>query len=732
MSLLPNETFAVLIGIEDYEISKGLPELLRWDLDGPASDAVSFAEWLNHRSVPPENIHVFASALKPSEILSKFDALGIKRERIKAPTQANLEDFFYTTLPALAPPQGGQIFVLWGGHGVIRDGEKRHLYCSDVSGLPRTFPLEDLLRSLRRIDKFSKQYVFVDACANQHELTGLPAPFAHAADSAGTLSGVQQYTLLAASAGQLAVNNRDRHSGLFSTFLFDALKQLTINPDFAAIKDEVLAKFEQEYAKDPTFDQRPVSIVFEDVRGDGDRKNFGGKPVPTALQTLARATRYSVSALQTIAASAANCSRLAKAQSRLELYRKFGLPEPPSVSDNEYDRLNLLGRVIDSNLIPPFLAELKSSEPDFLSFQALSQSFERAALVRDARDQLRPLEFDLVEFRRIFSLVVGKSAEFVSLEAMLYALTDTGTVSEPSQLFDFLYRVAESPQCTYRDGLLTWVKKHDQPEHYNALERQAKDRRSYSVVISIRPRPGAEESPESFTVWLLEGGRPKAQPITQSLPAPGDLVPLLESTLEKTLSLAGGVASIEISVPLNLMRFQFDQLGCKKKFSAFKQLFVRDHPVFIRWRDRPLDPAFLGRWRAAAGRIRQRIQANPAKWAPLPDAPDEQYLLSLQNDPPDFIFFGSPSPPAKNDDPDWLHEVIINGAPFAAWTKKSPVDPSAIPALIDAVLVAGPFDELPVRTPKIRVDLRYKDLQSLVLLWDDPNQCHSVLLEEPA
>jgi hypothetical protein len=727
---LPNETVAILIGIEDYEISKGLPATERWDLDGPASDAVSFAKWLKERQVPAENIYVFASALKPAELTAKFDALGVKKEKIVAPTQANIEDFFLNQLPALASGDA-QLFVLWGGHGVIRDGEKRHLYCSNIGPqTPRSIILEDLLRALRKADRFAKQYVFIDACANQHELTGLPIPFAHSGDPAGTLTGVQQYTLLAASAGQLAVNNRDRHSGLFSTFLFETLAPLSINPDFHAIKTEILIKFDQEISQNPTFDQRPVSITVENVTGARSEKNFGGKPVPRALQLLAEATQYSVAALQKIAASAANCPVLAKAEGRLEFYKKLGLPAPPSVADHEYDRLNLLGRIIDGDRTKEFLAELRSAETDFIAYQALSQALERAALVRDARKQLRPLEFHASEFQRIFSVVAARAPETPNVEAMLNVVAEIGPIKS-SKLFEFLHRLAESPHSKYPQDLKDWVKERADPEDWATLERQAMERRSHSIVISIKPRPGADESPESFTVWLLEGGRANVKPQTAAIPSAQELIPLLENILEENLSLVTGPVSIEISVPLEMMRFQFDKLGRKKKFSKIKQLFARDYPLFLRWRDRPLDPALLSRWRSAADRIRQRLAGNLPKWVPLSSAPNEEYLLSLQNEPPDFIFFGAPTPPVKNDDPDWLHEVIVNGAPFGAWTIKNPADPSTVPTLIDAVLIAGPFEELPVRTRKIRVDPTYKDLQSMVLLWDDPRQCHSVLLEEP-
>src|ERR1035437_1282690 len=178
MAFTPDNTVAVIVGIEDYEISKGLELEARWDLDGPASDAVRFAQWLHNRKVPPENIHIFQSALDQAARESQFIALGIGN--VHDAKQNTLENFFLNQLGRLAPDENGQLFLLWGGHGILRASDEHHLYCADV--LPntvRTIWLNDLLRLLRQLTGFKRQYVFVDACANAHEDTGLKQPFCH-------------------------------------------------------------------------------------------------------------------------------------------------------------------------------------------------------------------------------------------------------------------------------------------------------------------------------------------------------------------------------------------------------------------------------------------------------------------------------------------------------------------------------------------------------------------------
>ena len=172
-------------------------------------------------------------------------------------------------------------------------------------------------------------------------------------------SGVDQYALLAASAGQLAVNQRDLHAGLFSTFLFEAIKPMNDYwPDFTKLEKIVLDRFAERYAADQTFNQRPVSIKVVDHTNRSHTHNHGGTPVPRSLQVLAEATRYSVGALQKIATAAARCMTLTDVDKRRHFYTKFAFPAP-SFRDDDYDRVNLLGHVCCENVTKEFLKNSK-------------------------------------------------------------------------------------------------------------------------------------------------------------------------------------------------------------------------------------------------------------------------------------------------------------------------------------------------------------------------------------
>jgi hypothetical protein len=729
-------TVAVIVGIEDYEISKALEPDCRWDLDGPASDAVRFAQWLRGREVPSTNIHVMRSALAPEACDSKFRLLGITN--FHDAKQNTLENFFSGTLRRLAPDEDGQLFVLWGGHGILTASEERHLYCADV--LPetvRTIWLNDLLRLLRQMVQFKRQYIFVDACANAHEDTDLREPLFHAIGPQKPPNGVEQYALLAASAGQLAVNQRDQHAGLFSTFLFEAIEPMKDRwPDFTKLEKIVLNRFAQRYAADPTFDQRPVSITVVDHTNHSETHNLGGTPVPRSLQILAETIGYSVGALQKIATVAARCKTLTDLSQRRQLYTKFAF-SVPSFRDDDYDRVNLMGQVVCENHTKEFLKELKTKEPDLVAYAELSLSFQQAELARNARTVLRDLKIETSEYQRIFSLVLPNIEAF-SLEEILDRLVTKGPI-ERSLLFEFIFRVADAPKCIDPEPLRAWVRQNAEPQYCADLEQRQDLGRFYGVLISIKPRSGKDELPESFSVWLLENGRFTGKMWVEVLTnsrdrdaAMNELTARLEVALERAIESAEGEVQVEMAVPIGLMRLKFDQLGIKHRNSKFKLPIGKYHPVVIRWRDRQkFGAVWSSPWRLASASIRARLGVKDPHWLSWPPAPDETYLAGLENPPAEFLFVANSQPPVREEDPDWLQEIIIAGIPFAGWMVTSVTNPDNIPSLLDELL-KGQFDLLPRRVPEVRRDPQCRDLHPLILLWDDPERRHTVLLEEPS
>ncbi len=404
----PEKTVGVVVGVERYDISEHVDREDRWDLDGPASDALRFIEWMQARRVPAENIYVFQSALNEAGQRAALARMGIVH--VYDARQNTLENFFLNQLPALAPPEGGQLLMLWGGHGILRVSEERHLYCEDVLiNTMRTIWLNDLLRFLRGSTSFSRQFIFVDACANAHEDTILRPPFYHPFGCDTRPGPAQQYALLAASAGQLAVNRRDLHAGLFSTYLFEALQTFEAWPEFPQLEALVLARFDEKFAEDATFDQRPVSLTVADHTNQKRDHHFGGIPVPKSSQALAATTGFSVAALQKLAAAGERCGSLANQEGRNHFYVTFGFPAPKYRSDDRHESFNLLARVLIADQTANFLNELKQREPDVAAYAELAVAFQQASLIKDARIALRPLHIASSEYHRLFSLMRGDS-----------------------------------------------------------------------------------------------------------------------------------------------------------------------------------------------------------------------------------------------------------------------------------------------------------------------------------
>jgi len=690
MTQTADNTVAIVVGIEDYEISKGLGRDARWDLDGPAFDAIRFVKWLHRQEVPASNIHVFLSALQNPEHATQLSRLGVTN--IYDAKQATLENFFANQLRRLAPDAEGQLLLLWGGHGILRNSEERHLYCADVLlNTVRTIWLNDLLRVLRQIEGFRRQYIFVDACANAHEDTGLNPPRNHPLGPEKPPSGVEQYALLAASAGQLAVNRRDVHAGLFSTYLFEALESSDQWPAFQSLEKVLLDRFEQKYAEDPTFQQRPVSLTFVDHTNRSKSHSYGGVPVPRSFQALAEATGYSVAALQKLAAAAQRCRSLEDAGGRSLFYKKFAFQEPVFSSDDDYDRLNLLARILLANQARSFLRELEAQEPDVSAYAELGVAFQQASLVHQARLALRPLQIQTSEYRRLFSLL-QPARESSNLEDMLEALAARGPIGSCA-LLDFVFRVAELGGCADPGALRAWVKERADPHHHADLEQRRLQARSYSAVVSIKPRPGKDESPDSFTVWLLENERATGKVWTERFDSGSDMDTLsaellhrLEAALAEAIDAGDGQVFVEISLPMEMMRWRFDQLGIKPAHSKFKRPFGREHPVVIRWRERQKSKRLSDPWCRVSTFIRNRLAESAPRWTRLPDDPDSVFVHSLERPAAAFLFLGAPQPPLQDNDPDWLHEVIIAGIPFGGWVVDPALASANLPSLLDKLL----------------------------------------------
>lgn len=208
---------AVVVAVEDYRAGAALPPL-----DGPAADAARYVGWLRAKGVPDSAIILVASPLEKNR--ASVEALGLP---VVAATQAAVYDVFSRVLPAR---RADVLVVVWGGHGAVDGDRSRRLFYSDATAADkRNLDFDALASALATsyFPGFSRQFLVVDACqtltAELSFVNRLPSQILPCGPV--VMPDRQQHILLSASAGQVAVNDSVRQTGLFSQELLRLLSE---------------------------------------------------------------------------------------------------------------------------------------------------------------------------------------------------------------------------------------------------------------------------------------------------------------------------------------------------------------------------------------------------------------------------------------------------------------------------------------------------------------------------
>jgi len=234
MNALPQNTQAIVVGVETYDVGSN------WNLDGPANDACKFVKWLRARGVPDVQIALFVSALPENQSLVK--GLDVVSQ------QATHAAITKTLTDNLANKSGDLLVFFWGGHGVVDAQNSRRLFCADATEAhPRHISLNNVLTTWRTntIGHFPCQIGFVDACQNYLEYTRIASTMPEDVLPSGTPRDVEQFFLLAASAGELAANMTREKTGAYSQALLQELEKGSADwpPDMSAINRRLMERF---------------------------------------------------------------------------------------------------------------------------------------------------------------------------------------------------------------------------------------------------------------------------------------------------------------------------------------------------------------------------------------------------------------------------------------------------------------------------------------------------------
>ncbi|MFF0017192.1 hypothetical protein [Streptomyces sp. NPDC005374] len=270
--LSPSRTSVVVVGVESYEAG---PD---WDLDGPAEDALRFADWFLDRGVPPERVRALVAPLARNSAIwngrphpvHRADEATVRRELLRG----------------VPGEDGDLLWVVWGGHGVVDAEGHRRVFCSDAVSEDRVNVDLDLALSFFRsnaVPAFRRQIWLVDACQVVHDVRRARRALPHSTLSPGTsTAGHNQTALFAVRAGERALNLSGERTGLFSR---EVLRLLTADgsdlwpPDtealYASLRDTFTALRQRGLAR-----QTPIHLW---SRGwDGTEGQLLAAPEPGA------------------------------------------------------------------------------------------------------------------------------------------------------------------------------------------------------------------------------------------------------------------------------------------------------------------------------------------------------------------------------------------------------------------------------------------------------------------
>lgn len=226
-SLGPRRTFALVAGVERYAISH------RWNLRGPARDALRFARWLTGPAqVPPGNIRLLLSPIDDPDTLDWSDspAMAALRADHRPATEANVKTALLDELPEC---EGDLLWIFWAGHGYLGPRDELILPTADARrGQIRHLNLDSALRwwrtDLVKQRRFPLQAALVDSCR-------VDAPrdtrwnFGSNDYGGGTsVPGRRQFRLYASREGEAAQNDAERGAGRFTDALLTELGQRSV------------------------------------------------------------------------------------------------------------------------------------------------------------------------------------------------------------------------------------------------------------------------------------------------------------------------------------------------------------------------------------------------------------------------------------------------------------------------------------------------------------------------
>ncbi len=693
----PSETYAIVVGIEKYGINE------KWNLNGPAIDAAKFVGWLRKRGVPAEHIEFFADPLEENRNAEELISLDVPH---KPASSQGIIDLLTSNF---MERRGDMLFLFWGGHGVMEEG-RHHLFFANVKErFLATLKVEALLGLLRStfVSNFSRQVVFIDACANYFELqqsseslAPLPLP------SGLPRAAISQFVLFAAGPGERAKNLGALRAGLFSSILLDELKKSSLlvwPPDLPKVQKSVEQQFVALRAEGKA-SQTPISFYYRDWAGKEDTKYSSNQPdLGPGEEDLADALKdcaimQTANSRQTILGELLGLGvqsirlihHIADKRTHVELI--------VSVLSRSGDRGALIDQVLNR--------EVQGMHADRLMrvrLEVEQQLFDHASIVQ-LRELLDPLQLQQTEVLRAFrdcarNLNITSSQESGGAYSLLMTLAGF-----PLQRNGFPF-----PALLFAEKLAGLVPAPRAAELREIVDRIAGKR---GVTAAVRDfRTGAAWRSTAGKAALVFEIKPKAEGyvLRASLldadgawtTLPTDDHPVTEKgAREKFRDLVGQAEQhsadlmIEMVLPREMFCWPVDRWEID--VGGFDAVVGAYYPVVLRWLDRLRNERLQVRWSAKWEAVKA-YRGEPL-WLRSTDQFQPGQLLAMLGQAPEagtFITFAFPPPHVAERRGDALTVALSGGTPVAVWWRECDPDPDVAQKELKGLLTHDSPRDLP-------------------------------------
>jgi hypothetical protein len=705
----PDRTYAVVVGIEHYELESA-------DLNGPSSDAVHFVAWLRHNGVPADHIFLFLSPLarNAAELDAKLGSaeVGVARK----PADGEEIERCLRGLENKQRYDGDLLYLFWGGHG-IADDHGRYLFYADTTEntLEHHFDVASWLGRLASYAHLSHQIGYIDACANFKPTwrlgkRELPSRQRHA----------KQSVFFAAAIGQRAANLEVLSTGKFSQSLREALAEVETNHrEWPPSPRRVIEVLQKRFRDDRT--QKPVFYDAGDFDGhlfqDGNLSEF---KFLAFVEAVARDAGYAVGDLRKWAEAAARSEILRERATRVKvqawLERKANKPGGlrATIDDGLEDWLRMLALAIRFDLLEELGEFIVGLE--IYAFP-LAQKMKVARDLNELERQLELAQLTERELQEAFLLTGGAQ---VSRERpprpageMLRALSLSAD-DVLRQVAEFVLRLNAKARI---DKLRDWVVAHVKPATLTEIQRKLDKETADEIYYLL--------------CWIKDGRfapvlyRGRRFEFVTRWPPTTFTGRSLDAPIEQHLKMAEGYSQ-NLIIHFLVSREYFDWSPQSVPISSAldPQPLGSTYPTVMRWRERALRQARTGHdeWTRRAPQVLECAQAcNKLHFGWVPEdlkgaGLDE--LLKAVGPKHQVLAFDFAAPRTIREPGNPVIAAIRGGIPIMLWPCDEPQDPAAIR---NALAERAGGSNLERLLERMKVFYEHDAHQwKVTLFWDDP------------